>query len=469
MFFKQFYLACLAQASYLIGDAGEAAVVDPRRDVEEYLDEARVNGFTIRYVIETHLHADFVSGHRELAARTGAKIFLGAAAGAKFAHVPVREGDEVRVGSVRLRFLETPGHTPESISVLVFEDSRAESPAAVLTGDTLFIGDVGRPDLLGAVRSAQDLAGELYDSLHGKLLSLPDSVRVYPAHGAGSMCGRNISNETSSTIGEQRRFNYALQPMSREDFVRMMTTDLPEAPSYFGRDAAINREGPALLEELPPAPALSVPEVADLLARGAVVLDTRSALEYGTGHLPGSFNIGLSGQFASWAGTVLPPDVPIVLVAEDPVRAAEARTRLSRVGLDRVAGFLDGGVRAWTEAERTLASTDQISVEELARRLRESGSPRVLDVRRPAEWEGGHIRAALHIPLSLLDRDTRPLDVGEPVATVCAGGFRSSIAASILERKGFRRITNVVGGMAAWTQAGLETSSEASADLTSGV
>ena len=457
MFFKQYYLGCLAQASYLIGDGGEAAVVDPRRDVEEYLEDARSNGLAIGHVIETHLHADFVSGHRELAARTGAKIHLGAAAGAKFEHVPVREGDELRIGSVRLRFLETPGHTPESVSVLVFETPEAEIPAAVLTGDTLFIGDVGRPDLLGAVRRPQDLAGDLYDSLHGKLLSLPDPVRVYPAHGAGSMCGRNISSETSSTIGEQRRHNYALQPMPREDFIRMMTTDLPEAPEYFGRDAAINRDGPALLGELAEARPLSASAVSDLRDRGAVVLDTRSSLEYGAGHIPGSFHIGLSGQFASWAGTLLAPDAPIVVLAEDPDRAAEARTRLARVGLDRVEGFLEGGFRSWSESGRPVASTEQISVEELARRLREGPLLRVVDVRRPAEWGEGHIREAVHFPLNGFGREGAGLGSSEPLATICAGGYRSSIAASVLERLGHTRVTNVVGGMAAWTQARLET------------
>ncbi len=375
----------------------------------------------------------------------------------------------MRLGSVRLRFLETPGHTPESVSLLVFENAGDASPAAVLTGDTLFIGDVGRPDLLGAVRSPQELAGLLYDSLHEKLLSLPDSVRVYPAHGAGSMCGRNISSETSSTIGEQRQFNYALQPMSRQEFVRMMTTDLPEAPAYFGRDAAINREGPELLGDRSPVRAISVDEVEKMRDRGAVVLDTRSALEYGTGHLPGSFHIGLSGQFASWAGTVLPSDAAIVLVTEDPDRAAEARTRLSRVGLDRVAGFLEGGVQAWSEAGRPLASTEQIGVEELARRLGEPGAPRVFDVRRPGEWGGGHIRSAVLVPLNSLDRDAPIGEAENPVVTVCAGGYRSSIASSVLERKGFHRVTNVIGGMAAWTQAGLETSSGAPAELTSRV
>ena len=458
MYFQQFYLGCLAQASYLIGDGGEAAVVDPRRDVEEYLEAARANGLTIRHVVETHLHADFVSGHRELAERTGAKIYLGAAAEAKFDHVPVREGDELRVGSVRLRFLETPGHTPESVSVLVFEGSPDAAPSAVLTGDTLFIGDVGRPDLLGAVRSPQELAGMLYDSLHEKLLTLPDTVRVYPAHGAGSMCGRNISSETSSTIGEQRRFNYALQPMAREDFVRMMTTDLPEAPAYFGRDAAINREGPAVVGDLAPVRGISVPEVAALQDRGAVLLDTRETLDYGAGHVPGSFHIGLSGQFASWAGTLLPSDAPIVLIVEDPDRSAEARTRLFRVGLERIEGFLAGGIRAWSDAGRPLATTEQISVVELAHRLGEAKPPRVLDVRRPAEWAEGHVPEAVHVPLSRLERDAPVLRPEDPVATLCAGGYRSSIAASILERKGFRRVTNVVGGMAAWNQAGLETS-----------
>src|SRR6185295_10744647 len=277
MYFKQFYLGCLAQASYMIGSKGEAAVVDPRRDVEAYLEEAEREGLKIRHVIETHLHADFVSGHRELAARTGAKIYFGAKAQAKFDCVPVKEGDEIVLGDVTLRFLETPGHTPESLSVLVIDREKSETPEAVLTGDTLFIGDVGRPDLLGSTMSAAELAGMLYDSLHEKLLTLPDSVAVYPAHGAGSLCGRNISSETSSTIGQQRRFNYALQPMPREEFIRMMTTDLPEAPAYFSRDVRLNREGPGDLSALPQPPALD-PEAVERMSRsGAVVLDTRPA------------------------------------------------------------------------------------------------------------------------------------------------------------------------------------------------
>ena len=456
MYFKQFYLGCLAQASYMIGSKGEAAVVDPKRDVDEYLEEARAQGLEIKHVIETHLHADFVSGHRELARRTGAKIYFGAKANAQFDHVPVKEGDEILLGDVTLRFLETPGHTPESLSVLVVDRAVSEVPKAVLTGDTLFIGDVGRPDLLGAKMSAQELAGMLYDSLHGKLLALPDSVEVYPAHGAGSLCGRNISSETSSTIGQQRQFNYALKPMPKEEFVKMMTTDLPEAPAYFARDVAINREGAAPLEDLSDPKALSPEEVDALRGKGAVLLDTRPAAHYGAGHVPGSLNIGLSGQFASWAGALIRPETPIVLVTEEEEQVREARTRLARVGLENVAGYLDGGVLEWDRAGKPLATMEQIAVEELDARRREGCAGRVIDVRRPGEWQAGHIPEALHLPLNALAQNLGGLSKDEPLSLICAGGFRSSIATSILEQHGFTRVTNVVGGMAAWRGANLE-------------
>ncbi|HYB52760.1 MAG TPA: MBL fold metallo-hydrolase [Thermoanaerobaculia bacterium] len=449
MYLKQFYLGCLAQASYLIGDGGEAAVVDPRRDVDEYIEEAHRQGLAIRHVIETHLHADFVSGHRELARRTGARIYFGAKAGAGFEHVAVRDGDEVTMGDVVLRFLETPGHTPESVSVVVTDRSASPEPAAVLTGDTLFIGDVGRPDLLGARMSAADLASLLYDSLHQKLLALPDATRVYPAHGAGSLCGRNISSETSSTIGEQRRFNYALQPMSREEFVRIMTTDLPEAPAYFSRDVAINRSGADELAHLPEVRGLSPEEVAELAERGATVLDTRPAPAYGAAHVPGSLHIGLSGQFASWAGALVRPEAPIVLVAEEPERAAEARLRLARVGLEKVSGWLEGGIEAWNAAGRPLAATEQIAPDELRARLREGPKPAVVDVRRPPEWQSGHIEGAFHVPLAELARRAAELPSETPLAIICASGYRSSIASSVLEREGLRA-SNVVGGMNAW-------------------
>jgi len=457
MYFKQFYLGCLAHASYLIGSGKEAAVVDPQRDIAIYVDEARANGFEIKYVIETHCHADFVSGHHELAAATGAKIYFGARAAAKFDFVPVHDGDEIMLGDVTLRFIETPGHTPDSISVLIFDRQQSTAtPYGVLTGDTLFIGDVGRPDLLGSRMPASELAAALYDSLHQKLLKLPGETRVFPAHGAGSMCGRNISNETSSTIGDQRQFNYAVQPMSREAFITMMTTDLPETPAYFSRDAQINLEGPALIDELP-EPIGFVPEAVQKMQRGGhVILDTRPASQYGTGHIPGSYNIGLSGQFASWAGSLIKADVPVIIVAEDFDGVREARMRLARVGLERVSGYLQGGVLAWHDAGLPLAAIEQIAVEELRHRIDEQSVDTVIDVRRPPEWNSGHIESAVHMPLNHLSESALPLNRDAKIAVLCAGGYRSSIASSVLEQLGFRHISNVVGGMTAWNNANLK-------------
>jgi hydroxyacylglutathione hydrolase len=448
----------------MIGSDGEAAVVDPRRDVEAYLEEAERQGLAIRHVIETHLHADFVSGHGELARATGAKIYFGARAGARFDHVPVRDGDQILFGDVVLRFLETPGHTPESVCVLVFDRAKSEAPQAVLTGDTLFIGDVGRPDLAaGASMTAKDLAGMLYDSLHGKLLTLSDDVLVYPAHGAGSLCGKNISSETSSTIGQQRQFNYALQPMEREEFVRMTTADLPEAPSYFARDAALNREGPGSLADLPAPRPLSPDEVERMQSAGTVVLDTRPSSQYGTGHVPGSIHIGLSGQFASWGGTLLSSEDAIILITEEQENVPEAQTRLARVGLEHVVGYLEGGVLAWHESGRPLARTEQISVDELARRLAAGEAAQLLDVRRPGEWQSGHIAQARHLALHELASRAGALDRNAPVTAICAGGYRSSIATSLLERAGCTRVTNVIGGMTAWNAAHLETVTQDSA------
>ncbi|HEX5000206.1 MAG TPA: rhodanese-like domain-containing protein [Terriglobia bacterium] len=458
MHFRQFYLGCLAQASYFIGSEGEAAVVDPRRDVDIYIDEAREQGFVIRHVIETHAHADFVSGHRELAARTGARVYFGAQAGdvAGAGYTPVREGDEIRFGTVILRFLETPGHTPESVSVLVFDTETSSSvPYGVLTGDALFIGDVGRPDLLGSRMPAAELAGMLYDSLHDKLLKLPGEVMVFPAHGAGSMCGRNISSENSSTIERERESNYALQPMSREEFIQLMTTDLPEAPAYFSHDAEINREGPALMAEMPELRSLSAQEVRQLRDDGALILDTRPSAQYGNAHIPGSLNIGLGGQFASWAGSLIRFETPVVIVAESEAAAEEARVRLSRVGLDHVSGYLAGGILEWDRAKLPLASVEQISVEELQHRIESGLIDATLDVRKAPEWNSGHIPNATHAPLGHLVDSLGGIPRDARVATVCAGGFRSSIATSILERNGFTRISNVVGGMTAWHNAKL--------------
>jgi hydroxyacylglutathione hydrolase len=455
MFFRQFYLGCLAHASYLIGSGGEAAVVDPQRDVDLYLDEARARGLTIRWVLETHLHADFVSGHRELADRAAATIVFGRRAGAAFPHRAVADGEEIRIGDVSLRILETPGHTPESISILVTDRAVSMVPRMVLTGDTLFIGDVGRPDLAGSRGfSAGEMAGMLHDSLHGKLLTLPDEVEVYPAHGAGSLCGRNISSETSSTIGQQRRFNYALQPMSRDVFVRMMTADLPPAPVYFSRDAELNREGARPLSEVPPPPPLTPEEFHARIRAGAVALDVRSASSFGAGHVPGSLNISLGGEFASWAGSLVPGGTPILLVTEDDREIGEAVLRLARVGLESAAGFLEGGIWAWHRAGLPISSIPQIAVDEL--RLRLAGEPRirVADVRRPGEFREGHVPSAVNMPLDGLTDAAGSIDPVHPTALICAGGYRSSAAASLLASRGFTALYNVVGGTAAWRAAG---------------
>jgi hydroxyacylglutathione hydrolase len=457
MYFKQFYLGCLAHASYLIGSDGEAAVIDPQRDVEQYVREADAQGLTIKYVIETHLHADFVSGHRELAARTGAEIVFGAKAGATFPHRAVKEGDEIRIGKVTLRFLETPGHTPEGISALVIDTEVSNEPQKVLTGDTLFIGDVGRPDLVGSRGfTAEAMAGMLYDSLHDKLLKLDDRVEVYPAHGAGSLCGRNLSKETSSTIGEQRKFNYALKAMTKDEFVKMMTTDLPEAPKYFSMDAQLNREGAGALEALPRPAALAPEEVNKLAQAGYTVLDVRPGAAFGTAHIPGALNIGLGGQFASWAGSLLSPETPLIIVAEDEAGVDEAVTRLARVGIESVKGYLAGGMYAWDQVGLETASLRQMPVDELRSRIDEKSDLQILDVRRPAEYQSGHIPGAISAELAHLEEQAGQLDPERPTAVACAGGYRSSAAASLLQRKGFRDLYNVVGGTSAWTGAGYE-------------
>jgi hydroxyacylglutathione hydrolase len=497
MYFKQFYLGCLAHASYLIGSEGEAAVVDPQRDVDQYIDEAAAEGLKIKYVIETHLHADFVSGHRELAARTGAEIVFGKEAGATFPHRAVKDGDEIGLGGVVLKIMETPGHTPESISVLVSEaetgepgnrgkgeegnrgrgkgeggeeagagvDPEHSEPQKILTGDTLFVGDVGRPDLAGGKGyTPQMMAAMMYDSLHGKLLKLDDATEVYPAHGAGSMCGKNMSKETSSTIGEQKKFNYALQPMSKDEFVRMMTADLPESPAYFPQDAEINRTGAEALNRLPELAALTPEQVRNLTItqtteRGSLhytVLDVRSAADFGAGHIPGSINIGLGGQFAIWAGTLIPMGTPIVIVAESEEKAREAVTRLARVGHESVKGYLAGGIAAWDKAGLELSTVPQITVDELSELITEHASLQVVDVRRPPEYASGHVPHAVHASLSSLQKTFASLGLNatKPTAVICAGGYRSSAASSILEQHGFSNLFNVTGGTSAWVASG---------------
>jgi glyoxylase-like metal-dependent hydrolase (beta-lactamase superfamily II)/rhodanese-related sulfurtransferase len=452
--FQQFYLGCLSHASYVIASEGIGAVVDPQRDVGIYMEEAERAGFRIEHIIETHLHADFVSGHRELAERTGARIYLGGGSGAKFPHVAVKDGDEISFGRCRLGFLQTPGHTPESICILVTDLDRRPEPYAVLTGDTLFIGDVGRPDL-SPVYTPQELAGMLHDSLHGKLLKLGDDVEVWPAHGAGSLCGRQLSSERSSTLGMQRRTNYALLAGSRDEFIRLLTAEMPERPGYFAAEVEINRAGAAALDDLPPPAPLSPAEVLERQKHGAVALDTRPAPLYCPAHIPGALQIGLGGQFASWAGALLGLDSEIVIVAEDDERVQETRVRLARVGIEKVTGYLRGGMTAWLEAKLPVAQTGQISAVELEAARSWGDRMQILDVRRQAEWDEGHVPGALHRPLNVLGRDVNGLDRSGPVAVYCKSGYRSTIAASVLERAGFQSLVNVNGGFDAWKSSGL--------------
>jgi hydroxyacylglutathione hydrolase len=458
MHFEQFYLGCLAHASYLLASEGEAVVVDPQRDVEIYLKAAEANHVAIRHIFETHLHADFVSGHRELAARTGASIYIGAQAEATFPHTAVQDGLHVQVGKMRITALETPGHTPESICLVIADQEKSPAPWAVLTGDTLFLGDVGRPDLSKRYNAAQ-LAGMLYDSLHGKLLALSDDVLVYPAHGAGSLCGRNMRAERVSTIGTERLTNYALQIKSREEFVKQLTSNLPTRPEYFLQDAEINRTGAAALSDLPVLPAVEPAELKTLLEEGGIALDVRPGEQFAAGHVPGSVNIALSGQFASWAGALLGLAARPVLIAESREAVSEARMRLARIGLEDARGYLRGGIEAWSQAGLPVATLPQMSVEVLRDQLRGNGL-QVLDVRREPEWEAGHIDGASWWPLDNFKVAPPEVDRNLPIAVHCKGGYRSMIACSLLERAGFKNVINVVGGFDAWQQAKLPVAKE---------
>jgi len=460
MLLKQFYLNCLAHASYLVGDETSrvAAVVDPQRDVDQYLAFAEEHGLRIAHVFLTHFHADFVAGHLELRDRTGAAIYLGAAAKAEYAFTPLADGDTVAFGRVRLQALETPGHTAESISIVVYDLGVSETvPQAVLTGDTLFVGDVGRPDLRVALGwSANDLGGLLYDSLRTKLMTLPDSSLVYPAHGAGSLCGKALSKETVSTIGEQRRVNYALQPMSKEAFVQLVTTDQPDAPSYFTYDAVLNtKERPTLsatLErELEP---VRLEQLLALQEVGAQVLDTRDAGEFATAHLRGSVNVGLDGQFATWAGTVLSREHPIVVVAA-PGRERESLLRLGRIGFDHVVGYLQDGMLGLQTRPDLTAVTERLSAPFAAERMASATPPQLVDVRAPGERQVKSIPGSLHIPLTHLTERAAELSLDRPLLVHCAGGYRSSVAASLLQRLGFADVSEIAGGLAAWEAAGL--------------
>ncbi len=459
MILEQHYLGCLAHASYLVADeeSGMAAVVDPQRDVERYLEAADRAGCRIAHVFLTHLHADFIAGHLELRERTGAEIHLGARATASYGFTPMADGATTPLGKVRLRVLETPGHSPESISILVLDPRRSETePYAVLTGDTLFIGDVGRPDLRAAMGfSARELAGMLYESVHHKLAALPDDTLVYPAHGAGSLCGKNMSSDTVSTMGVQREYNYALQPMDRERFIEMVTADQPDAPAYFTYDAVLNaQERPtleqALERELRP---LTVENTLELAERGAQLLDTRDPALYEGAHLRGSVNVGLGGTYATWCGTILDSERPIVLIGE-PGDEGEAAVRLGRIGFDNVSGYLDGGMEALVGQPPELVDRiERITAGSLAEQLSGSAPPMVIDVRTPNEWESDHIEAAVNVPLSRVLATAEELPPERELVVYCASGYRSAIAASLLRREGLDRVSDLVGGLPAWRAA----------------
>jgi glyoxylase-like metal-dependent hydrolase (beta-lactamase superfamily II)/rhodanese-related sulfurtransferase len=460
MILNQYYLACLAHASYLVADETTmtAVVVDPQRDVDQYIADAESLGLRIGYVFLTHFHADFIAGHLELRDRVGATICLGKKAEAEFTFRAFGDGDSLDLGNVRITAVETPGHTPEAISLLVYDlATDPANPYAVLTGDTLFIGDVGRPDLMASVGvTAEELANALYDSLREKLLPLPDATLVYPAHGAGSMCGRNLSSETVSTIGVQRQYNYALQPMSREQFVALVTADQPEAPAYFGYDAMLNRRERATLEavldrELRP---LSLEETLAAVAGGALLLDVRDAADFEGAHLRGALNIGLDGQFASWAGTLIDHGQPIVVVA-DPGREIEAATRLGRIGFDRVVGYLDGGMAALGSRDDLLVRSERITAATVLEQLGGANSPVVVDVRNANEREAGRVAGSLHIPLNHLSQRIAEVPEGRPIVVHCQGGYRSAIGVSMLERAGRDGAADMVGGFGAWEAAGL--------------
>jgi len=452
MIFRQYYLGCLSHASYLIGDetTGDAVVVDPQRDVGQYLEDAEAHRLKIRHVVETHLHADFVSGHLELAAATGADICYGRGAQTSFPVRDLDDGETLSLGGVELE--ATPGHAPESISLVVWDRGSEADPWGVLTGDTLFVGDVGRPDLTAGVEpglTVGNMARQLYRSLHDRLLTLPDGTRVFPAHGAGSACGKNLSTETSSTIGEQRVTNHALRLGDEDAFVAAITEGQPARPHYFAYDATRNREDRALLDEHTVPPPMSLHEVLAVQAGGGVVLDTRAPEEFARAHLRGSINVGLEGRFAEYAGDVLDPGTPVVLVAEDDHRL-EAKVRLARIGFDAVVGCLDRALATFTEHPELVERSSRLRADELAQRLSSAPDMVVIDVRNPGELAQGVVPGARSIPLPGLVDELGALDPEAVTVLYCAGGYRSSIAASLLASRGWRDVSDLLGGYAAW-------------------
>jgi hydroxyacylglutathione hydrolase len=455
MKFIQYYLDCLSHASYLIGDetTGRAVVVDPQRDVSEYLADAKDLGLTIELVIETHFHADFLSGHLELAKATGAKVVYSSVAEPEFEFMGVQDGEHYSLGEVTLEFRHTPGHTPESLSIVVYEHAGDAIPYGVLTGDTLFIGDVGRPDLLASIGYTRDeLADKLYDSLHEKLITLPDATRVYPAHGAGSACGKNLSTDLWSTMGDQKATNYALRAPDKPTFMQLVTEGQPPAPGYFVYDAILNRKAHGLLDETRMPTAMSYEQVLAALHAGAVLVDGRTPEEFAQGHLRRAINIGLGGRYAEFAGSVLPPDVDIVLLTE-PGHELEGKNRLARIGFDRVIGYLDQPSRVMLEHREDVQVASRLTAKAFQERASEMPDLQVLDVRNPGEVAAGMIPGAINIPVAQLPARLDELDATRPTVVYCAGGYRSSVAASLLRQRGFVDVSDILGGYAAWEHA----------------
>ncbi|QZT58633.1 MBL fold metallo-hydrolase [Mycolicibacterium austroafricanum] len=455
MKFIQYYLDCLSHASYLIADetTGRAVVVDPQRDVAEYLADAKEFGYTIELVIETHFHADFLSGHLELAKATGAKIVYSAVAETEFESMGVADGERYSLGEVTLEFRHTPGHTPESLSIVVYEHADDEVPYGVLTGDALFIGDVGRPDLLASIGfTREELADKLYDSLHTKLMTLPDATRVYPAHGAGSACGKNLSTDLWSTMGEQKATNYALRAPDKATFMELVTEGQPPAPSYFVYDAILNRKDRELLDETKMPEAMSYEQVRDAVKAGAVLVDGRNPEEFALGHLRGAVNIGLEGRYAEFAGSVVPTDVDIVLFTE-PGQELEGKTRLARIGFDRVIGYLERPFEAMLDHQDEVQVASRLTAKAFDARAAELADLQIVDVRNPGEVAAGMIPDAVSIPVGQLPARLGELDPAKPTVVYCAGGYRSSVAASLLRAHGFADVSDILGGYGAWDEA----------------
>jgi glyoxylase-like metal-dependent hydrolase (beta-lactamase superfamily II) len=454
MIFNQYYLDCLSHASYLIADetTGKAVVVDPQRDISEYLTDAEDKGLTIELVLETHFHADFLSGHLELAQATGAQIGYSSVAETEFEMRPLADGERISLGEVELEIRHTPGHTPESMSIVIYEHAGDETPYGVLTGDTLFIGDVGRPDLLASVGFTRDeLATKLYDSLHDKLLTLPDATQVFPAHGAGSACGKNLSTELTSTIGAQRQENYALLAPDRTSFIDLVTEGQPPAPGYFIHDATLNKMQRPLLDEATPPPPMSWEQVQAAMEAGALLVDGRDPVEFARGHLKGAVNVGLEGRYAEFAGSVVPVDADIVLFVE-PGAELEAKNRLGRIGFDRVLGFVDRPFEVLLAHQDQAQVASRLTPVDFEERRKDVDDIQLVDVRNPGEHALGALPDSVSIPVGQLPGRLAELDPTRPTVVYCAGGYRSSVAASLLRASGFDDVSDIVGGYGAWTE-----------------